>query len=350
VFALKIPDVGDGLAAQLVSEAHPYGGQRVTAHLDCGSQQNPQRAFDHLRRGQPRQLFLSHFHLDHYNGLATAYAGGRYARSTKIQALYYPQLPHMDSVDRLELTRQFLALNAFLMGTQTGSAEADLINILEHLNTDQFSYEALSSGDEILVGESRATVLWPPKKVDSKTTLTVITKAIAAFQAAVEDDSELKHIYSEMTAIAASRLLHAEKATSELEKPYKPLRFERTGKLSSKVTKALKAQRDAANHLSLAIRFDDILLFMGDLNSNQIQPVVQKLVNSGYSNFDYLLTPHHGTHWHDQLLQMQFHRAISSIGPVLIAHIVPEYGRISHTHWATHIQGEWFSRHDNVWP
>jgi hypothetical protein len=89
------------------------------------------------------------------------------------------------------------------------------------------------------------------------------------------------------------------------------------------VKKANKSLNAAANHFSLALCEDNRFIFWGDLESPEIREVTCDLVQKGQTMFYIAITPHHGTHWHDNLHDLSFTYAISSNGDKLISKTKP---------------------------
>ena len=82
-----VASVGDGLAMGIKTVDFS------TIQIDCGTQQDAQTAVNvSLCRLRPRVFILSHFHLDHYNGL---FAWGPENPPLSIQDVYFPRLPDM---------------------------------------------------------------------------------------------------------------------------------------------------------------------------------------------------------------------------------------------------------------
>jgi len=79
---------------------------------------------------------------------------------------------------------------------------------------------------------------------------------------------------------------------------------------------------------------------LGDLESHEIGEVVSALVGKERNRFSVVLTPHHGTHWHDGLRQIRATHAISSVGRGLFRYIRPEFKEISDLSLVTHVNGD----------
>ena len=63
--------------------------------------------------------------------------------------------------------------------------------------------------------------------------------------------------------------------------------------------KANVSLREAANHFSLALRRDNRFLFMGDLEGASLGTVVADLASRRATRYLAIVSPHHGTKWHD---------------------------------------------------
>ena len=114
MMTVYVPDVGDGLAAGI----RMLDNTRV--QVDCGSQHDAEVAlYKGLYRIEPEVFFLSHFHLDHYNGLLEHH--DRWPRSTIRQA-FFPRIPVFPQ--RGTFLRCMLAMVHWLMGDTSGSMAA----------------------------------------------------------------------------------------------------------------------------------------------------------------------------------------------------------------------------------
>lgn len=340
MLTVYVPDVGDGLAAGV----RTIDGTRV--EIDCGSQNDPKAA---LHKGlfliDPDVFFLSHYHLDHYNGLMQPNHLGPWPRPT-IRQVYYPRIPVFRQ--RETFLRCMLAMAHWLVGDTSGSMAADFLSILSRINNTSFTYRSISMGDTVSVGGSQYEVLWPPEEIDDDATLKVISRAITDFNAAAEEDESLRRIIEGIGERGEMRpYMSEEGATGELpgrgehaevrhESPY-PLR---QGDLPAAIQKANKSLREAANHLSLAFHEDNKFLFMGDLEEHEIRSVVNLLAGKNRDQFFATIAPHHGTHWHKDLRKIHSFCTISSVGSGLFRHLSPDYKLMSDICLITHLNGD----------
>ncbi|HOX38423.1 MAG TPA: hypothetical protein PL033_10590 [Candidatus Brocadiia bacterium] len=331
-----IPDVGDGLAAGIST----IDGTKI--QIDCGSQQEANVAFiKGIYRISPHSFFLSHFHLDHYNGL---FCHNQHMERLAIREAFYPRIPKFEQRDKF--LRCVMAMNHRLMGDMSGSTVADFLSVLSSINYGPFIYRSLSKGDTVRIGGSEFHVLWPPKTVDKATTK-VIAKAIEVFDAAKQEDEILQKILNRIGEKGnLDPYLSDERQTGEMPIcgrrtcDLKHYTFPSMRDLPEVVRSASKSLRAAANHLSLAFHEDNLFLFMGDLESSQIKKVVKYLTAQERRHFFVLVTPHHGTHWHKNLLEIHACHSISSVGSGLFLKLRPEFKSISNISLITHLNGD----------
>jgi len=335
-----VPDIGDGLAAGIRTIAG------CAIQIDCGSQQHPERAFHKgLCRINPDVFFLSHFHVDHYNGL---FEFDRFRphpfSTTSIEEVYFPRVPQF--AQREHFLQCMLAMNRRVMGDATGSMEADFLCIISQINRRSFFYSALSAGDKVQVQGSEMEVLWPPRFLDDEYVLKVIRKAVSDFEAAKAKDETLRRIYEELGESGQMRpYTDDDNQRRELpgngnEPRETRLVSRKKRELSEVVKKANESLRGAANHLSLAFHEDNKFLFMGDLESREIKQVVDRLLKKKREHFLVFITPHHGTHWHQALGNLRADSAISSVGNRLFKHLSPEFKSMASQCLYTHLSGD----------
>ena len=332
-----VPDVGDGLAA----------GMRTLAlhdiQIDCGSQQMPEAAFEKgLLRIDPDTFFLSHFHADHYNGLFKCMRF-RPLSCPSVEQVYFPRVPRFPH--REDFLRCLLAMNHRLMGDTTGGMEADFLRIMQRINHRTFRYRCLSSGENVHVGGTELEILWPPRAIDDQHTLKVIVKAISDFEAAKEQDMTLRRVYDSLGESGEIRPYVGDEERGELrgrgDEEHELGDFPREVRdLPDVVRRANKSLRAAANHLSLAFHEDNRFLFMGDLEGYEIRQVVADLLQKERNHFVVLITPHHGTHWQQDLGRLRAWWAISSVGDQLLRHVCPQFKSIARRSLFTHLSGD----------
>lgn len=107
------------------------------------------------------------------------------------------------------------------------------------------------------------------------------------------------------------------------------------------VQRANWALRKAANSLSLCF-FDENkeFIFFGDIYKKEIDIIISDLQVSGKTAFGFMITPHHGGHWSNSLLNMRFERTASSCGVRLHEFLRPDYKYISNSHHVTWFSGD----------
>jgi hypothetical protein len=335
MIAVFLGDVGDGLAAGIKT----ISGCRV--QVDCGSQQNiPDALKCALLHISPEVFILSHFHSDHYSGLYAIQL--TQPRLLQIKEVLLPRFPTFPERDKF--LRCLFAMNLRILGNTTGSMPMDLFDLIRRVNATPFRYKFLSKGDVFDARGSKFTVLWPPTNIDAKSTLKVIRKGIQDFDEAMEKDDKLKKIYDILNkSNKINPYLSGE--PGEIESCVNDGPFERLPEkfapeeLSPIVKRANDSLRKAANHLSLAFHKDNRFLFFGDIESSEIAQVMKALEKTKMLDFQVMITPHHGTHWHQSMKKLSCCYALSSVGKRLFRKLKPEYKEIAKECRVTYLNG-----------
>ena len=334
--SVYVADVGDGLCMAL----HTISNEVV--QIDCGGQSS-RIAFQGLNNILSRlrhidYFILSHFHVDHYNGLLYASTSRPKNLSFRVKAVYYPRIPEFR--EKRRFLHCLFAMNARVFGAETGVREYDFLKAIGRLNRTYFRHRPLSKGDLIDINGSGFEVLWPPAVIDDKRTLSVVRRALRDFERALEEDEETGRLYDFIEEEGSWVYLEGGeggKIEGHREKQAFPFRKER--KLPSVVKRANKSLADAANHMSLVLCEDNRFLFWGDVEGFEIKQIVNELVLRNRKNFYILVAPHHGTHWHNSLANLRSMWSVASNGKKLFARMKP-FKFISQRTLATFVNGE----------
>ena len=250
-----VADVGDGLCMAI----HTIFGK--TVQIDCGSQDGSNIAlngFDRIYHALfgPDAFCLSHFHVDHYNGLLQASTNPQRFPKLQIKEVYYSRIPEFR--ERREFLEALFAMNLRLFGDETGVMAYDLLETIERINGVEFYHRPVSKDDVIDVNGSSFQVLWPPEEILDKT-LARIRRALKNFRKALKDDQEMRRLYEHVREEGLFKEYLREEGTKE-PREYELIRQEKRRELPEVVVKANESLRCAANDLSLALSEDNRLL------------------------------------------------------------------------------------------
>jgi ribonuclease BN (tRNA processing enzyme) len=329
---IYVADVGDGLCLGIAT----VWGRIV--HTDCGSQDGAVAAFEGLNRMYgglarglgPDAFVLSHFHVDHYNGLL--YASAHRRIDSRIREVYYPRLPEFKRKE--DFLCALFAINYRVFGDETGLMEYDFLRAIARMNQVPFVHTPVSRGTVVHLRGSRYEVLWPPEVLEEGRTLSTIEKALDAFDQALEEDQNTRRLY-DLVREEGTFWAYLGEGTWEREpertRTDQESRGRARGALPFVVKRANESLRRAANHLSLAFFENSALLFLGDTESSEIRQIVRDLRTKHRTDFLTLIPAHHGTHWHKALRQVRCVHLVSSVGRRLCSRCDPNSGRLQTT-------------------
>ncbi len=347
---ISVADVEDGLCLALCT----ISGD--TIQIDCGSQKGGNIAYRGWRRidngpfnpvsDRPDVFILSHFHVDHYNGLLYASLEHKRFPTYTIEKVFYPGIPEFS------LKREFLlamfTMDLRVFGSETGVMEYDFLRAIARINQISFHYRPLFKGNIIKIGSSHFEVLWPPKFIKEDEILVPIKKAVNDFNYALEKDEILRRLHERVREEGIFEKFYPQENVPDRGYPYEspPQKFREEFEIRAReplpevTKKANSSLKGAANHLSLALFEDNRFLFLGDLNNYEIREVVGDLRSMSRTLFDVFITPHHGTRWDNSLNEIKTILSITSNGPELCSKIKRQFKKISKISLATYWNGD----------
>jgi glyoxylase-like metal-dependent hydrolase (beta-lactamase superfamily II) len=333
---IYMADVDDGFCAAIQTI---FGD---TIQIDCGGQKY-EVAFNGFKRILYHFLgldifVLSHFHIDHYNGLLYASSIPYRRPSFKIREVYYPRIPEFK--EKEEFLYCLLAMNMRIFGSETGIMEYDFLKAISRINNRiSFKYRALSKSDTVDINGSIFEVLWPPAVMREENILSKVRRAIKDFKRAREEDELAWRLYERVKEEGIwKKYLERQGEIIDFKEHNHNEKWERK-RLPEVVKKANKSLKDAANHLSLALFEDERFLFLGDAGNFEIKQIVNDLKSRNRENFYIFITPHHGTYWSNCLREIRCTYSISSNGSKLGPKMKPHFKKISKISLATWING-----------
>lgn len=308
---VKVANVGDGLCLSV-------GIDSRNLQVDCGSSSlAPEDVYQKMFHftcdlQTDNIILLSHFHWDHYSGFLSDSALSGNSRFP-ISHLFYPSIPVIvddSNHKKEELTIAIMAISAFIALEITGIPNLDIVQIVQYISSTRFESRPLSRGDLITLSSTeKMRILWPPKCIKIEEIGKAVNDALNSFQEALDDNPELKEIHdffkAKHTNEIDNRCFEIDKR--DLKDRYLKKRHD-IQDLPETVKKADEKLRKVANRLSLAFQIVDDsnsseVLFMGDLESGEINKVLENLPQTNKHRF--LIAPHHGTHWSSELSKVR---------------------------------------------
>lgn len=277
-------------------------------------------------------FLLTHFHNDHYNGILKCNANNSL---WYLNNFYHPIMPKFQ--DNKLFFMYLLAMN--IRVTKNHPIQNTILGFVRKLNRTPLNFIPIGTGDIIFCGNSKYEILWPPKELKEEDTLMQIKTAIIDFERAKEIDSTLKDIYQNIEKLYSDKNIN-ELNEIEIETATDAIQEETSNEFSETIRTANDSLRRAANRLSVAFRQDDNILFLGDLEKNEINHVVDELVKQHKITYKILIAAHHGTHWGNSLKSIKCKICLASVGESLRSHIKNDYKNISNKFIRTDLWGD----------
>jgi ribonuclease BN (tRNA processing enzyme) len=302
---LLLNDVGDGLYL-LIKNNRNYD-----LTVDFGGDNIKQNYI-----GFVDSFLLTHFHVDHYNGIIDS---GNYYSHWYLEKFYHPNMPIFQQ--RKIFFMCLLAINKRISNNHP--IQYSILSLVKKLNHKPLQFIPVSKGDVISCGTHNYEILWPPKMLKDSETLKTISNAIEDFNEAKKVDKRLTEIYQrvnyEYIESDINSIRDLETMDSYPDSNNDNLEI---------IKKANTSLRNAANRLSVAFRQADNVLFLGDLEKKEINAVIKDLAKKGNIYYDIVIAPHHGTHWSNSLNSIKSMFCLASSGDDMKKHIKNDYRNI----------------------
>ena len=192
-------------------------------------------------------------------------------------------------------------------------------------------------------------VLWPPFLIPDEKVHPDIYKVLSAFNLAIDRHPDLRTLYNRVKeeGLWNKKKNREEEWREEEEEKEIYLKKKRGGRkknIPEEIKNANTLLKKAANRMSLSFRLNEKLLFLGDLESEEIETVTKSLCNEYERSYEYIITAHHGTHSHSNVNLLNCETALTSVGERLFTHLKQEYSYASKDHKITWLHGDiWLS-------
>ena len=287
-------------------------------------------------------FMLSHYHHDHYNGI------GKHKVKFALKNVYLPKMPSICNHSNINnIGYKFLTyLLSFAIITEGKSLIENILFLLYKQGTKNFTVRFVSKGDTIVYGKRKYEIVWPPKQLDEKDVIKDVRAAIDAYEKLAQESPifkqaenvslKIQYLFGQLADMNNQQVFEKRESPDDTIRDIDSTLLQLTLELhdSSKEENLLDNKqlikeindklRKAANHLSIAFRQEDNILFLGDLEPNELKIICEELDANKQTHYDILIAPHHGTHWDDKMKQLKCDYALASIGHSLVHNIKQE--------------------------
>jgi len=305
--------------------------------IDFGSQQRKQvknnKGFFQTRFRD--KLLISHYHTDHYNKLFDLKK-----RSILINELIYPYIPLIDSKemkDEKTLKKMIVFYNILSIFSETGVPSCGLIKLLKDKCAENFTPRNVKMGDRISIIGDTYDVIWPPKEISHVNCSIKLVSGIKKIMSVIKKDDVITKFWDKFEREFRNKNYENDEDLENYE-----FEQEEFKKINPLIKKELSKEiRNITNRLSICLYKEDKFLFLGDLEKEEISCCIDYLKKNYYLNHvKYLIAPHHGTHWHDRLLDIYAENLIISNGKKMIVNYKEQFNRIAGNIHHTYMSGD----------
>jgi hypothetical protein len=234
---------------------------------------------------------------------------------------------------------------AFTLGTRSGLMEVDFRHVAQRLGgRGPLRHRRLFAGDvENVANGLFFSVHWPPRVLPGRAR-SKIQRVLARFHDVIKSPERegLRELYNRATELIPEELANdellpaAEGPVLDSEPVFESFDLH----TDSELNELNNDLRDAANHICLAFSVGRRVLFLGDLGPSALDSVVRDLIKAGRVNYRHIVAAHHGTSWHDRLLNLRSRYVAVSVGDRLWRHVAPTLGRLGKSIHMTRLQGD----------
>lgn len=321
------------------------GGESMM--IDCGKKQQSNAIIDEgligVQINNMDNFMLSHYHTDHYKLLC------HYTSTKKktIQNFYYPRIPDIQQPISIggrpqpnSVCTKLMVFSSVIVNIpKNGSPAANIIGLLNNMGIVAANAKALCIGDKIILGKDDFEVIWPPKSFNSSTMIAQkILNAITEIDEIINRNTILKQIWELLDRSYNKDKREYDEIPIRQMQDILSVKSKHDEKDFQEVMDRIKG---IANSVSLCIYKDNDLLFLGDLENNDIPICINnyfgKITNIPVTFF---VAPHHGTHWDDVLQKIKPMAVLISVGAGLYKHLKKtEYNKICNNVHITHDKG-----------
>lgn len=239
-----------------------------------------------------KELLVSHYHKDHYNGLIELPEN-----ELSIYNLYYPYIPIFSDITlNQKLLKEIKFINYATM-VCTGSKAYDFVTLLKQKNKQdiELNYHPLYKG--MTLNDKDYKVIWPPRNGDFFN-LRTLRKGITEIDSIIKSLPQVSELWKKFDRFEIDS--ETQQFKNDMNDSVGLINNAETFFYTNKkkILEIDEKLRKITNRFSVSLYKEKEFLFLGDLEQEELTVCLNNLIadNNGKPIFvKYLITPHHGT-------------------------------------------------------
>jgi hypothetical protein len=279
------------------------------------------------------KLLVSHYHIDHFNGLIKFAERGEKLKSD-IDEVYLPFIPQFDDSSDYNLLSKQIVFSFCLQSGYPLFKESPALYIEESVKKINKSgkkpvSKIVKQGDQINIENAIFDVIWPPAKITKKDDLRSLKGQIKKIDTIIENSPYLKNLWNKF-----------ERKREQSDCIDKIVSDESNKANTTEVKKLVEIIKGVTNRFSICLFQPGLFLFLGDLEKKEIDAAINYLKEKHLMDSIYILVPpHHGTHWSSRINDIRVENLVVSNGKLRSRGFNENYKHISEKCFSTFLNG-----------